>query len=65
MGRKLKYCQCCGIFENLLKIKSYSYINTKDNVANLLTKYTPETKDFKDIFINGTYTKGRTFLKLS
>ena len=52
--------------ENLLnrEINSYSYVNTKDNVADLLTKYKTETQDFNEIFVNGNYTKGKKYIEV-
>ena len=41
------------------EVARYSYVNTRDNVADLLTKYKTEMQDFKDIFVNGIYIKGK------
>ena len=41
------------------KILHYSYIASKDNVADLLTKPKVETQEFCNVFMNGVFRKGK------
>ena len=52
--------------ERLLEdaVSSYSYVETKDNVDDLHTKYKAETEDFKNIFVNGKYTKNKKVVEV-
>ena len=52
--------------ENLLadSISSYSYVEMRDNIADLLTKYKAETQDFRDIFVNSKYTKDKKTIEV-
>ena len=52
--------------ENLLavSVSSYSYIETRDNIADLLTKYKAETQDFRDIFVNSKYNKDKKIIEV-
>ena len=38
-------------------VQDVSYIKSKDNVADLLTRYKAETQEFKNIFKVGKYEK--------
>ena len=40
------------------KVTDYAYWKSKDNVAAILTKTKTETQEFRNIFLNGLFSKG-------